>query len=194
MDKRVEIVNRHEIFRKFFRIDEVTLQHRRYDGTMTTPITRLVLNRGDSVAILPHDPGRGLVMLCEQFRMPTYEKGPGWLLEIPAGMLEDGEQPEECARRETLEEIGYAARELDCIGCVYLSPGGSSERIFIYHAAVSLNDRQGDGGGLIEEGEDIRLVTLSTAEAFAKARSGEIADAKTLIALQWLEARGGSAK
>jgi ADP-ribose pyrophosphatase len=190
MDKLVEIIERHEIFRKFFRIDEVKLQHRRFDGTMTAPITRLVLNRGDSVAILPHDPARNLVMLCEQFRMPTYDKGPGWLLEIPAGVLEDGEVPEDCARRETLEEIGYAVRELDRIGCVYLSPGGSSERIYIYSAAVSMNDRESAGGGLIDEGEDIRLVTLSTGEAFAKVRSGEIADAKTLIALQWLEAEG----
>ncbi len=187
MDRLVHILERHEIFRKFFRIDEVTLQHRRFDGSMSAPITRLVLNRGDSVAILPHDPARKLVMLCEQFRLPTYDKGPGWLLEIPAGMLKDGEEPETCARRETLEEIGYAVRALDRIACVYLSPGGSSERIHIFHAAVSINDRESAGGGLPEEGEDIRLVTLSTAEAFALARAGQIADAKTLIALRWLK-------
>ena len=195
MDKLVEIIERHEIFRKFFRIDEVKLRHRRFDDAMTPPITRLVLNRGDSVAILPHDPVRNLVMLCEQFRMPTYDKGPGWLLEIPAGVLEDGEAPEDTARRETLEEIGYALRELDRIGCVYLSPGGSSERIFIYYAAVSMDDhREGDGGGLVAEGEDIRLVTLSIDEAFAMARSGQIADAKTLIALQWLALRNSGSR
>ena len=191
MDRLVHILERHEIFNKFFRIDEVKLQHRRFDGSMSAPISRLVLDRGDSVAILPHDPARNLVLLCEQFRVPTYDKGPGWLLEIPAGMLDDGEEPETRARRETLEEIGYAIGALDRIGCVYLSPGGFSERIHIFHAAVSISDRASAGGGLAEEGEDIRVVTLTTGEAFAMARRGEIADAKTLIALQWLELQPG---
>jgi nudix-type nucleoside diphosphatase (YffH/AdpP family) len=190
MSRNVRILRSREVFNRFvFRIDELTLQHERFDGSMSDEITRLVLNRGDSVALLLTDVENSLVLLTEQFRAPTYGKGSGWLLELPAGMLESGEDPEECARRETMEEIGYAVRTLHRIGSVFLSPGGSSERIHIFHADVSPSDAVGAGGGLKEEGEDIRLVRMPLAEALAKARNGEIDDAKTLIGLQWLELR-----
>ena len=67
---------------------------------MSENVTRLILDRGDSVAILIHDTHDQLILLCEQFRAPTYDRGPGWLLELPAGIVEPGESEEECARRE----------------------------------------------------------------------------------------------
>ena len=182
MNRTVNIFHRQEVFHEFvFRIDEVRLRHARFDGTMSAEITRLVLNRGDSVAMLLHDAELQVVLLCEQFRLPAYDKGPGWLLEVPAGMVDGDEDPVEAARRESIEETGYAPREFKRIGCVYLSPGGSSERIHLYYAEVSLGDKIAAGGGLVSEGEDIRLVLMPVAEAIAEARKGEIDDAKTLI-------------
>ena len=195
MDRRVHIIQRHEVFnRSVFRIDEVQLQHERFDGSMSEPITRLVLNRGDSVAVLLHDPARRVVLLCEQFRLPTSEHGPGWLLEIPAGILESGEDAADCARREALEETGYAIDTLQRIGSVYPSPGGSSERIHIFHGAIAGRDDAAEFAGVREEGEDIRVVRLPVDEALAQARQGHILDAKTFIALQWLalHANGGT--
>jgi nudix-type nucleoside diphosphatase (YffH/AdpP family) len=187
MPKTVRIMHREQVFsRNIFRIDEVTLQHERFDGSMSDPMTRLILNRGDSVAVLAHDPERKLVLLCEQFRAPAIEHEGGWLLELPAGMVSPGESDEDCARREALEEIGYSVTALDSIARVYLSPGGSSERIHIFHSTVSLSDQTAAGGGLVSEGEDIRLVALPVNEAIGKVKRGEIIDAKTLIALQWL--------
>jgi ADP-ribose pyrophosphatase len=191
MGKIVRILQRREVFQRFiFRIEEVTLEYERFDGSMSGTLTRLILNRGDSVAILLHDTHNQSLLLCEQFRAPAFEAGPGWLVELPAGILEAGEKPEECARRETLEETGYTVHSLEPIASVYLSPGGSSERVHIFHAEVSLADRTAGGGGLASEQEDIRLINLPSDEAFAKARQGQILDAKTLIALQWLELRG----
>jgi ADP-ribose pyrophosphatase len=188
MRRDVHVLQNREVFNRFvFRIEELTLRHERFDGSMSDDIVRLVLNRGDSVALLLTDVENSYVLLCEQFRAPTCEKGPGWLLELPAGMLEKGEDAAECARRETMEEIGYSVRDLNRIACVYLSPGGSSERIHIFHADVTAKDAVAEGGGLKEEGEDIRLVRMPVADALAKARNGEIQDAKTLIGLQWLE-------
>jgi nudix-type nucleoside diphosphatase (YffH/AdpP family) len=184
--KIIKIIQRQQIFHRFvFRIDELKLQHERYDGTMSAEITRLVFDRGDSVAMLLHDPEKDCLLLCEQFRAPTLDKDSGWLVEVPAGVLESGEDPAECANRETIEETGYAPRLLRRIACVYLSPGASSERIHLFYAEVSLGDQIGTGGGLMEEGEDIRLIQLPVEEAFAKATAGEIQDAKTLIAIQW---------
>lgn len=81
MDRRVKILQRTEVFhRAVFRVDEVLLQHERFDGSMGPLITRLVLERGDSIAVLPHDPVKRVVLLCEQFRLPTFSQGSGWLL------------------------------------------------------------------------------------------------------------------
>ncbi|MBC7979515.1 MAG: NUDIX domain-containing protein [Armatimonadetes bacterium] len=188
MKKIVNIIQRQQIFHRFvFRIDELKLTHERYDGTMSPEITRLILERGDSVAVLLHDTETDILLLCEQFRAPTLEKDSGWMVEVLAGILESGEEPEECAQREAFEETGYAPRALQRIACVYLSPGGSSERIHLYYAEVSLTDKVGGGGGLVAEAEDIRLIRLPVKEALAQAATGAIRDAKTLIAIQWLE-------
>jgi ADP-ribose pyrophosphatase len=188
MARRIEILQRKKVFHRFvFRIDEVLLQHERFDGSMGPPITRLVLERGDSVAVLPHDPVNRIVLLCEQFRLPTVAHGPGWLLEIPAGILETGEDVEACARREMIEETGYSVDVLDPIATVYLSPGGSSERIHIFRGGIALRADAADTAGVESEGEDIRIIRMPVDEAIAKVRAGELLDAKTVVALQWLE-------
>ncbi|HXT68562.1 MAG TPA: NUDIX hydrolase [Vicinamibacterales bacterium] len=188
MRRRVEILQRRNVFhRAIFRIDEVLLQHERFDGSMGPPITRLVLERGESVAVLPHDPVNRVVLLCEQFRLPAAGNGPGWLLEIPAGILEPGEDLEACARRELIEETGYSAGTLEPIATVYLSPGGSSERIHIFHGEIATRADAADTAGVQSEGEDIRIVPMAVDDAIAKVRAGEILDAKTVIALQWLD-------
>jgi ADP-ribose pyrophosphatase len=108
-------------------------------------------------------------------------------LEIPAGILETGEDVEACARREMIEETGYSVDALDPIARVYLSPGGSSERIHIFHGRIALRADAADTAGVQSEGEDIRIIRMPVGEAIAKVRAGELLDAKTVVALQWLE-------
>lgn len=155
---------------------------------MSAPVQRLVLERGEAAAVLLHDAAAGCVLLCEQFRAATLEHGSGWLLEVPAGMLDEGETAEDCAHRETLEETGQGAGSLTRIATVYPSPGGSSERIHVFYGCVTLRSDLPERGGLADEGEDIRVVLMPADDAFAMLRRGEVADAKTVIALQWLEA------
>lgn len=185
--RRVEILSKNQVFNKaIFRIDEVHLKHETYDQGMTEEIVRLNLDRGDSVAAVVHDPQQDTLIFTEQFRYPTYDKGPGWILELPAGMLRKDESPEETMSRELEEEIGYRVGKLTHISTFYVSPGGTSERIFLYYAPVSPINRVSAGGGVISEGEDIRVVEVKTADAMKLFASGEIADAKTIIGLQWL--------
>jgi ADP-ribose pyrophosphatase len=185
MSRRVEIISRSVIFKKFiFTIEEATLRHERHDGSMSQPMTRLNLERGDAIAAILHDPATDTVLLTEQFRFPTLDRSGGWLTEIAAGMIDAGETPEDAARREIEEETGYRVTKLIPLQTFYLSPGGSSERIHLFYAAITRADRAGAGGGLASEGEDIREVALPLTEAFALLDSSAFADAKTIIALQ----------
>jgi nudix-type nucleoside diphosphatase (YffH/AdpP family) len=177
------------IFDGFFKIEEAEVSFERYDGTMSPLVRRLCLERGDSAAVLVYNRDSAKAVFVEQFRYPTYERGPGWLIETVAGVVEPGEQPEATARREVLEEIGYEVRILDLIASFYLTPGGSSERIILFYAEVTDGDMITQGGGVASENEDIRIVELSHDELNDLYRSGGIHDAKTLVAVQWLRDR-----
>ncbi len=188
MHRRIELLQRKTIFQRLmFRIDELRLRHELFDGSMGPSITRLVLERGDSVAVLPHDPSTRMVLLCRQFRAPTVTRGPGWLVEIPAGILEEHETVEACAHRETREETGHEVSALTPIATVYPSPGGSSERIHVLYGRIALRPEVPTTAGVAAEGEDIRILQVPVDAAFSQLHAGEIQDAKTIIALQWLE-------
>jgi len=112
----VEIVEKQECYRGFFRLDKYCLRHRLYSGEMSEPISRELLSRGDAAAVLLYDPVRDEVIVLEQFRIGALQaEGGPWLLEIVAGMLGPGETPEEVVRRESVEEAGCVVYELEKI-------------------------------------------------------------------------------
>ncbi|MEM6281242.1 MAG: NUDIX hydrolase [Chloroflexota bacterium] len=187
MPEKVEIIAREEVFNKaIFRIEEAKLRHEKYDGTMSEEISRLNLDRGDSVAAVVHIEETDEIVLIEQFRFSTYDRGPGWLRELPAGMIRDGERPEDSMRRELVEETGYTVITLRPISTFYVSPGGTSEQIHLFYARIHEGLKAGEGGGVEEEAEDIRtvLTPISTIETLLA--MGHFSDAKTIIGLQWL--------
>lgn len=190
---RVEILNERDIFQQFrFRIVEARLRHERFDGEMSAELTRLKFERGDSVAILMHDQEADTIVLTEQFRYPSYNpnvEGSGWILEVPAGSCEAGEAPDVTARREAEEEVGFTVEDIEHLTTFYVSPGGTSERILLYYVATRPEHQTGEGGGLLTEGENIRRRSIKVDDALQMIKTGEIVDAKTIIALQWLEIR-----
>ncbi len=185
--KKVDVQNKHLAFDDIFKIEEATVRFQLYDGQMSNPVQRFVFERGDAAAAILFNRDSQKVLLIEQFRYPTYEKGPGWIQEIVAGVLKAGEEPEAGIRREIEEEVGYRVQHLTPIAHFYVSPGGTSERIFVYYAEVCDSDRVSAGGGLAEENEDIQLVEYSRADFLQVLTTGQIQDAKTLIAAQWLQ-------
>jgi ADP-ribose pyrophosphatase len=185
--RKVIIFGKKRVFDGFFKIDEAELSYERSDGSMTPRLKRLCLERGDSVAAILFHRESEQVLLVKQFRFPTYEKGPGWIVETVAGVVEDGETPEEAIRREVAEETGYEVARLQPIATFYVSPGGSSERILLYYAEVSEEGRTGAGGGAASENEDIETVAYSLIELEQAMAAGEIVDAKTIIGIQWLQ-------
>lgn len=187
--KRVEIIGTRRLFDDFFKVDEAILRHETRDGEMSPPMRRLNLERGDGVAAVLYRPDSRTVVLVRQFRYPAHVRGDGWLLEVVAGMLDKDEPPQETMRREIVEETGYQVKELQPISTFYSSPGGSSERIFLFYGEVDEQAVRAAGGGLDEEHEDIEVVEIGAEEIWQKLDRGEIADAKTLVALMWLRRR-----
>ncbi len=187
--RKVEILQRRRVHDDFFKIDEATIVFERFDGAMEGPARRLVFERGDSVAAVVFLRDTQRVVLVEQFRFPTWEKGPGWVTELVAGMIDGKEKPAVAMRRELEEETGFRATRLEHIATFYLSPGGSSERIWLYGADVDASAPRGKAGGIAAEHEDIRLVTWSLKEAADAVARRKVEDAKTLVGLQWLLAR-----
>jgi ADP-ribose pyrophosphatase len=184
---KVKIKRRQRILDDFFKIEEAYLSYERFDGQMSDTVRRLNFERGDSVAAIIFNTDTQQVVLVNQFRYPTFEKGPGWIIEAIAGIVEGSEAPETAIRREVLEETGYKVSELRHISTFYVSPGGSSERILLYYAEVNNADKVAAGGGLSDEREDIQILEWSLPEVIAALTSGKIADAKTLIGLMWLQ-------
>lgn len=187
--KKVHIESQQRIFDDFFKIDEAFLSFERFDGQMSDTVRRLNFERGDAVAAIIMNRDSRNVILANQFRFPTYEKGPGWITEVVAGILKPDESPEDAVRREILEEVGYDSGDLTHISTFYVSPGGSSERIYLYYVEVGDADRMNSGGGLASEREDIQVVEMSPEELWSANESGEIVDAKTIVALMWLRDR-----
>lgn len=177
------------IFDDFFKIDRATLQFEKFNGQMSPELTRLNFNRGDSVGVLLYLPATNAVILTRQFRYPAYFANPqqGWLWEIAAGMLEAGENPAVTAKREVLEEVGFTVDRLEFISEFFLSPGGSSEKIHLFYSEVAIENQTSSGGGILREGEDIRVESIPLPTALEMVASGEICDAKTIMALLWLE-------
>jgi nudix-type nucleoside diphosphatase (YffH/AdpP family) len=197
MPARAVIARQQRLFDDFFKIDELLVTHRQIDGTTSSVQRRLVFERGDSVAVLLFNRDRRAVVLVEQFKAPTLiarrRDNPattdGWLVETLAGMIDTGEAPEAAAIRETLEETGYRIREPELIGRFFVSPGGSSERVFLYFAEVGDADRVGKGGGI--DDEDIKVLEIGLEELFEQLARGLIEDAKLAIGAYWLQSRTG---
>jgi len=195
MSGRAVIERERRVFDDFFKIDEFLVTHRRIDGTMSASQRRLVFERGDSVAVLLFNADTKSVILVEQFRMPALagrrrddpSTTDGWITETVAGGVDGNETPAAAAMREVFEETGFRLRELQLIGKLFSSPGGTSERVFVYFAEVTDADQIGTGGG--DGDEDIKVVPLPIDELFDRVAAGSIEDPKLLIAAYWLQNR-----
>jgi ADP-ribose pyrophosphatase len=184
---KIEVDHRETVFDSFLRVDRLKLRHSLFGGGWSELMTRELILRPRAVGVLLFDPVQRQVVLVRQIRVGMLDEGqPPWLLELVAGMVESGEEPIEVAARESLEEANTKPQDLLQICEYYNSPGISNERITLFCGRV---DATQAGGifGLDAEHEDIEVVVLSLADALAKVASGEINNAMSIIALQWLQ-------
>lgn len=180
-----EIVCAETAFQGYFRIDRHTVRIERFGGGYLD-VKREIFERGHAVAVLPYDPLRDEVVLIEQFRAGAMCAGEyPWLIELIAGIIEQGESTEEVARREAMEEAGCRFTQLIPVYKYLVSPGGTSETHSLYCALTSTQAVSGVFG-IEEEGEDIKVHVISREDALRDVASGRINNAMTIIALQWL--------
>jgi len=145
-------------------------------------VERAVEDHGDGVMVLPYDPERRTALLVRQLRAPALFRGEGEFLEPPAGMLEDGEAPETCGRREALEEAGVRLGTLEPLGEYWATPGSSTEKSFLFLAPYSAGDRVGAGGGA-DAHEDVEVLEVPLGQLASAADKGELKDLKLLALL-----------
>ena len=127
---------------------------------------------GASAVVPVDDDGR--VLLVRQFRWATG----GYLLEVPAGKLDRGEPPEDCARREVEEETGRRPRTLHPLGWIWTTPGFSDEKIWLYAATGLEATRQ-----QLQPDEVLTVEAVPLVDAVAMALDGRIVDAKSICAI-----------
>ena len=149
-------------------VDEVELP----DGKLAK---REIVRHPGAVAVIAITPDNRMVFV-RQFRKPLDRT----ILEIPAGKLEKGEDPADCAKRELTEETGYVANELKFVTKFYTSPGFADELLYIYEG-LSLSEGQAQP----DHDEFVELVQLTLEEAFTSIQTGEIIDAKTILAVYY---------
>ncbi|HEX4500860.1 MAG TPA: ADP-ribose diphosphatase [Scandinavium sp.] len=183
----VEIIARDTRYSGFFSIDLYRFRHRLFNGEMSGDITREIFERGHAAVLLPFDPVRDEVVLIEQIRIAAFDTSESpWLLEMVAGMIEEGETPEDVARREAVEEAGLEVKRTKNVLSYLASPGGASERSTIFVGEVDAATAQGIHG-LADENEDIRVHVVSREQAYQWVEEGKIDNAASVIALQWLQ-------
>ena len=162
------------------------VKHKQQIFLLISDAARELHCRGEAVGVLLYDPTLDAIGMVEQFRIgAAFRAGSPWLLELVAGLVEEGETPAEVAVRETTEESACVIRELLPVAGYFSSPGGTDEYFHLFCARVDL----GDAGGLhgkAGEHEDIRLHVIPYAEVAQLQRDCHFNNAHTLIALQWL--------
>ncbi|MFK8082007.1 MAG: NUDIX domain-containing protein [Granulosicoccus sp.] len=183
---RVSVTKREQLSNQWARLEQVTFDYKRSDGNWQEQ-KREIYHRGHGAAVLLYNLGLETIVLTRQFRLPAWEiGGDGFLLEVPAGIIES-ENPEETIRQETEEETGFIIGQPQFLFCAFATPGSVTEQLYYFSAPYEPGHRSGSGGGLVEEGEDIEVLEVNLDQAAAWIVEGKIIDAKTIILIQYAQ-------
>ena len=181
----IQILNKETLSNRKHPLRYITFEKPDAEGVFHTQ-AKEVYFRPDAVVVLLVDEVHEKITLTKQFRLPTFLNGndSGYLVEACAGLVDEGETPEQTAIREVAEETGYEIGELEKIGAAYASPGGSTEYMHLFIAKYTPETKTSKGGGLAHEGESIELIELGFDKAREKLKQGAFRDIKTILLLQ----------
>ncbi len=181
---RVRVKEVRTLSDEYYTLKSVRFEYRRANGEWQTQ-SREIFDRGNAATLLPYNLATRTVVLVRQFRYPPYVNGhDDLMIEAAAGMLDDA-SPETRIRAEAEEETGYRLGEVRKIFEAFMSPGAVTEKLHFFVAEYEASMRVGAGGGIADEGEDIEVLELPINSALAMIADGRIADAKTIMLLQY---------
>ena len=185
MSNRVHIRSVETLSDDWYVLKKTAFDYLRRDGTWQIQ-SRETYDRGNGAVILLYNRMHGTVVLTRQFRFPAYVNGTlsGMLIEACAGLL-DQEAPEAGIEWEAAEETRFQIVGAEKIFEAYMSPGSVTEKLFFFIAEYHRGSKISEGGADKGEGEDIEVLELPLKQAIAMIESGEIADSKTIMLLQY---------
>ena len=185
MKSKFKIIDKKNLYDGFFKMNEVTLKYRKYDGNWSNNIKRELFGGAQVAAVLPYDPVSKEIILIQQFRPGTISKDiDHYLDEIVAGIIDEGESPEIAAKRECLEETGCEVKRVIPIQGYFPAPGSSESFYHLFLGEVK-SFKGSKIQGLENENEDIFVKCFKINEVRKKMEDGKILNGLTLIALQW---------
>lgn len=152
-------------------------------------VERPLVEHPSGSSLLAYDPDRKVAFTVTNTRLAVLHVGGEPLLEGVAGVSDEGETPEETARRECMEEIGVRLRTLEPVGQVWMTPSTSTERVHLFLGEYSSADRVAAGGGAEGENENLKVREVPITELWEPAQRGEMMDAKLFMLLQALRIR-----
>lgn len=184
----VKVISQEVGYRGFFQLIRYEIAIPLYNGKTSHTLVRECMVRRPAVAVLAYDPIRDSILLIKQMRMGPFvaKYDSPWMIEIIAGVIEEGETPIEVAHRELQEESGCKALAFMPIYDYYPSPGASSERVHLFCAQVDASTHI-EFCGIAHEGEDIHVLEVPSDEALQWLKENKINNGFTIIALQWFQ-------
>ncbi|MCU4392718.1 NUDIX domain-containing protein [Acinetobacter parvus] len=183
----ITIESREFLFRGFIQVEKVSFRHRLFNQPDYSPvIQRELIHRPEAAGVLLYNDQQQRFALIEQFRVGALnDSESAWQLEVIAGVLDGDEAPEDCIRRESLEESGCEVQQLQHLFSFYPSAGACSEFFHLYAAEVEL-PKMGGIFGMPDEGENIQLHLFDYSELGTLLKNGRLRNAPVIMALQWL--------
>ncbi len=189
INDRVRVLKVELLSDNWYILKKTTFEYQRADGSWQT-LTRETYDRGNGVVILPYNTLRKTVLLTRQFRYPAFANSHnGMLIEACAGLL-DARDPVTAIQAELEEETGYRLHDVKKIFEAFMSPGSVTEKLYFFVPEYDTSAKVSDGGGLIDDGEDIGVLELPFEDALRMIESGDIMDGKTIMLLQYARLHG----
>ncbi|XID75116.1 NUDIX domain-containing protein [Alkanindiges sp. WGS2144] len=192
----MRVLKREQRYNGFAKIEQVEVQHRLFENQrFSPPVSRELVKRPEAAGVLLYDSKQQLFALIEQFRIGAVDdKDSPWQLEVVAGLVDEGETPEQTVIREALEEAGTTIKNPQLIFSFYPSAGACNELFHLYAADAELSHTT-QIFGVIDEAENIRVHVLKYEQLTTLlAHPQSLRNSPVIIALQWLKLQQNSSK
>ena len=185
MKLKYKILNKINLYSGFYSLNKYEFIHQKHDGEWTDKVQREVFSGAHVSTLLPYDPIKKEIVLIQQFRAGVISRyDDDYLYEIVAGIIEEGENAEETAKRECLEETGCEVKKITPIQGYFPAPGSSESYYELFLGEIISFDGVRIKG-LESENENILVKSFKINEVKEMLKNNQITNGSTLITLQW---------